>query len=281
MVAITQQTLMDEIRRQQKLAKSIATDQAAVSSGKSLTTPSQDPQAWVQVSEIAKSQAQQAAWSANVTYAQSRAAKADSNLEQISNLLSRARELMITASTTSLDEAGRTAVVSELQGIQANVSELLNEKDYQGLPVFDETTPISVPVSRGIQLDAVGTRQSVSENIDVGGTPMSLDDMLSAAITSVQNDDQAAMQTAMTGLNAGIDHIVNEQSLQGVRGNRLDAASSRLTEVDLTLAERRSGLEDTDLTETLAGLQAKLISLEAAQSAFVRINQQSLFDLLS
>jgi flagellar hook-associated protein 3 FlgL len=48
----------------------------------------------------------------------------------------------------------------------------------------------------------------------------------------------------------------------------------------LALTERRSSLEDTDLTETITKLQNKLTTLEAAQSAFARISRQSLFDLI-
>ena len=47
MVAITYQTMTDEIRRQQRLSQAITDDQAAVSTGKRIRTPSQDPQAWV------------------------------------------------------------------------------------------------------------------------------------------------------------------------------------------------------------------------------------------
>ncbi|MET0364188.1 MAG: flagellin, partial [Sphingobium sp.] len=39
-------------------------------------------------------------------------------------------------------------------------------------------------------------------------------------------------------------------------------------------------LEDTDLTEAVTKVQAKLTTLQAAQAVFSKINQQSLFDLL-
>ncbi len=281
MVAITQQTLADEVRRMQKLSRSILEDQSAISTGKKLTTPSQDPQAWVQVSELGRAQAQQAAWTANVAYAQTRASKADSNLGEINNLFTRAKELMITASTTTLDAAGKIAVAKELEGIRASVSDLLNEKDYQGTPVFDDGNAILVPLARGINVEAVGTRQSVSSGIDVNGTPMSLDQILSDAIDAVNTGTSADLTAAQDAVGNGLDHVILQQTIQGVRGDRLDAAQDRLSDTDLTLADRRSGLEETDYTETLAGLQSKLVTLQAAQSAFARINQQSLFDLIS
>jgi flagellar hook-associated protein 3 FlgL len=281
MVAITQQSLSDEIRRQQKLARAIASDQAAISSGNKISAPSQDPQTWVQISEIGRAQAEQGAWAANVAYGKTRASKAESNLDEIGNLISRARELTISAANGSLDAPGKSAVATELQTIKGSINELLNEKDYQGVPVFDNNTQIAVPVSRGLNIPVVGTRQDISDGIDVGnGANMTLDQIFDAAIAAVQADDASAQTTTVGYFDSATSHIVLEQSVQGVRGDRLDAATDRLTDIDQSLTERRSGLEDTDLTETLTRMQARLLSLEAAQSALARINRQTLFDLI-
>ena len=75
--------------------------------------------------------------------------------------------------------------------------------------------------------------------------------------------------------------MIVAQSLQGVRTQRLEDIGERLTDNALALTERRSTLEDTDLTETITKLQQKLTTLEAAQAAFARISQKSLFDLIS
>lgn len=280
MVAITAQTLADEIRRQKALSQSIVADQTAVSSGKRLTKASQDPLAWVQVSDLARQQSQQAAWTSNVSYAQSRSAKASSNLEELYNLFNRGQELMITASTASTNESGRAAITAELNNIRAVANELINETDFQGTPVFDNGTSTAIPVSRGINLQVVGTREQVSTGIDVGGTAMSIDDILANAIAAVSTGTEADRSAALDGLRKGLDHVINQQTSQGVRGDRLDTAKDRLVDVDLTLTERRSILEDTDLTETLANVQSKLTTLEAAQAVFAKINQQTLFDLI-
>ena len=280
MVAITANTLKDEILRQQQLARSIAVDQTAISTGKTLTSASQNPLAWVQVSDLARQQAQQAAWQTNVAYGQSRASKAETNLKELNNLYTRAQELLITASTAAVGDTGKAAVLAELTNIRQVASGLINEKDYQGTPVFDETQATAIPVARGINLDSVATRQRVSEGIDVNGTPMSLDDMLGAAINAISSGDETARSNALTGVKAGINHIILQQAEQGVRGDRLDQAASTLTDTDLDLTDRRANLESTDLTSTIAGLQGKLLTLQAAQATFARINQQSLFDLL-
>ncbi|HEX5536655.1 MAG TPA: flagellin [Sphingobium sp.] len=280
MVAITSQSMTDEILRQQRLSQRITDDQAAVSTGKRVRMPSQDPQAWVQISEIGQAQAQNAAWIDTISYGQARAQKAEANLQEVNSLFSRARELMVNAATSTLDAAGQAAVVAEIQAIRSSVSELLNQKDYQGVPVFDDTTSIKVPVSRGLALDVVGTRQSIETGITVGGVPRTLDDILAEAETAAASPVQADRQNSLKSLEAGLDHIILAQSVQGIRGDRLEAVERRVSDTKLDLSERRSKLEDTDLTETIARIQANLLSLEAAQAAFARINRQTLFDLI-
>lgn len=280
MVGITNKTLIAEIRRQQQLSQSIVDGQTAISTGITLTKPSDNALAWVQVSEIGKAQSQQSAWQANVIYGSSRAANAEANLQQINTLLVRAQELVTSARNGSLNDSNRTAIVEEMKTIRATVTSLLTQSDYQGVPVFDDTQSVLVPVSRGLNLAVVGTRQEVSEGIDVGGTPMSLDGILAQGITALESGTDADLVTALDGIKTGQSHIVVEQAKQGVRGDRLDTIGDRLTTVDLDLAERRQGLEATDLSQVISSLKSKLLQLDAAQSAFARINQQTLFDLI-
>jgi flagellar hook-associated protein 3 FlgL len=281
MVAITRQTLADEIKRQQKLTQEITQAQIAVSSGKKLTAPSDDVQSWVEISEIGKMQASNAAWTDNAAYGESRSSKAETNLSEINNLMIRAQELLIAAASAAGGTEGRTAILADLNGIRETLSTLLNETDYQGVPVFDDSTTVKIPVGRGIQLEAVGTRQSVAEGIDVNGTAMSLDAILASAIAAVTSGDNAAQTAALSSVEKGLSHVIGEQSKQGIRAERLSSVADRLNDAALSLDEKRSTLEDTDLTETIAKMQQKLLTLEAAQAAFARINQKSLFDLIS
>jgi len=280
MVGITNKTLIAEIRRQQQLSQSIVEGQTAISTGITLTKPSDNALAWVQVSEIGKAQAQQSAWAANVSYGTARAANAEANLEQITTLLVRAQELVTSARNGSLNTSGRAAIVEEMKTIRTTIDSLLNQQDYQGVPVFDDTQSVLVPLSRGLNLAVVGTRQEVSEGIDVNGTPMSLDGILAQSITALESGTDADLVTSLGAIKMGQTHIVVEQAKQGVRGDRLDVIGERLKTVDLDLGERREGLESTNLAEVISSVKSKLLQLEAAQSAFARINQQTLFDLI-
>ena len=281
MVGITNKIMIAEMRRQQKLSQSIVDGQTAISTGITLNKPSDDALAWVQVSDIGRSQAQQAAWQANVSYGTTRAATAESNLSEINNLLTRAQELVTSARNGSLNDTSRAAIVEELGTIRTTIDEMLNQKDYQGTPVFDEGQSTLVPVSRGLNLAVVGTRQEVSEGIDVDGAAMSIDEILAASIAAIEGGVDADIAGALDGVKAAQSHITIEQAKQGVRSDRLEVIGTRLTDIDIDLTERRANLESTDLQEVISRVQSQLLQLEAAQSAYARINQQTLFDLIS
>ena len=280
MVGITNKIMLAEMRRQQKLSQSIVDGQTAISTGITLNKPSDNALAWVQVSDIGRAQAQQAAWQANVSYGTTRAATAESNLSEINSLLTRAQELVTSARNGSPNDTSRAAIVEELGTIRTTIDEMLNQTDYQGTPVFDDGQSTLVPVSRGLNLAVVGTRQEVSEGIDVNGAPMSINDVLSASISAIQSGVDADIATSLDGVKAAQAHITVEQAKQGVRSDRLEVIGDRLTDVDIDLTERRAYLESTDLQQVISRLQSQLLQLEAAQSAYARINQKTLFDLI-
>ncbi|EQB31993.1 flagellin [Sphingobium ummariense] len=281
MVGITNKIMLAEIRRQQQLSKSIIDGQTAISTGITLNKPSDNSLAWVQVSDIGRAQAQQAAWQTNVSYGTTRASNAEANLEEVNNLLVRAQELLTSARNGALNDTSRAAIVEEMKTIRTTIGELFNQKDYQGVPVFDDGQSVLVPVSRGLNLAVVGTRQDVSEGVDVGGNKMSIDSILDQGITALEGGEDGDIADALDAVQAGQNHVVVERAKQGVRSDRLDVVGTRLTDVDLDLDERRQGLESTDLPTVISTVKSQLLQLEAAQSAFARINQKTLFDLIS
>lgn len=277
MVFITSQSLNAEILRQQNLARDIANEQIKISTGKKINQPADNPQDWVQISNIGRQQSINDAWASNADFAKSRSAAAASNLKDINALMTRVTELLVESASTSQDSPGRAAVAKSIEGIKQSVHDLLNQTDYQGTPIFDDQYTVNIPVGAGLAVDAVATRQSISDN--AVGT-MSVEDVLQHAIDAVKTGTAADMNQALTNSRAALDHVIVAQSIQGVRQQRIDDIAERITDKKLALTERRSGLEDTDVGEVITKLQSKLTTLEAAQAAFARIGKQSLFDLL-
>jgi flagellar hook-associated protein 3 FlgL len=276
MVFITTQSVSAEILRQQRMAQEIAGEQAKISTGKKINQASDNPHDWVQISQIGRRQSINAAWQGNLTFAESRATQASTNLSEINNLMTRVTELVVASTSTADGSPGREAVAKELEGIRSTISDLLNQTDYQGTPVFDHPNAVMIPLSAGLVAEAVPTRAGISENaVGTRSIDQVLQDTIAAVRTGTADDRSAALQDARTAL----DHVIVQQSIQGVRSQRLEDIGDRLKTSSLALKERRSTLEDTDVTETITKLQSKLLTLEASQLAFARISKKSLFDL--
>lgn len=281
MISGTRYQLRLETNRQLKLAEQIARGQAEISTGKRVIAPSDDPAAAARISDIARTQANEATWRTNVSRAFALSESADDVLATIVTAYDRANELMLAASNGTLSGENRQAIALELASIADEVATLRDTRDSRGELLFAAGTPLGIPVGPDLTLTAVAGRTAVFDTVTVAAGTSDLVTILRAAAGAVAANDLPAITAALRNVAAGSSHVVAARGEQGARGARIDAVAERLQTSKLALKEERSGLEDADVIEVVADIQAKQLSLEAAQAAFARINRQNLFDLIS
>ncbi|HWW64273.1 MAG TPA: flagellin [Sphingomonadaceae bacterium] len=285
MISGTRYQLSAEIARQTQLAQQIARAQSDISTTTRIQAPSDDPAAAARIAVIGRSQANEAVWSTNVEMAAAIASRGDTTLGTVTNAINRALELMTSASTATLNDSDRQAIAVELRGIAQDITAASNEKDSNGNPLFPTGASPRIPVGNNLFVSPTASRAEIFEGIDTPSGPMDMASIINAAADAVVLTDPtaraAATGDALTAVNAASTRITAAAGDQGVRGKQIDAARDRLTASTQALAEERTTLESTDITATVAKLQSMLLSLQAAQTTFARINQASLFDLLS
>lgn len=284
MISGTRYRLNAEIARQSRLAQEIARAQTDISTEKRLQVASDDPVAAARIADIRRAQENEKAWAANVESSAALASRADNALATVASALDRARELMVSANNDTLSTSGRAAIAVELRGIVADINNYANQRDARGQPLFPSDAPLEVPIGGGLYANATLSRAVAFDGVATSGGPKSLADIVGDAADAIELADPAARRTAsnasLAEVSAANDHIATTRSQQGVLAARLDAVRERLANSGLVLAEERGALEDTDIPATVTKLQARLLSLQAAQSVFARISSQSLFDLL-
>ena len=284
MISGTRSRLSVEIARQSRLAQEIARGQADISSGKRLQAPSDDPAASARVADIRRTQADQKVWSANVEAASSVAAQVDGTLTGVATAFDRARELMLAASSDTLNDSDRSAIAVELRGIADDIASYAAERDSRGYPLFPATDALLIPIAPSVRVAATASLADVFQNVQTAGGPMDLEQIVRNAADAVEITDKttrtATTATALAAIESGADHLSSVRAEQGVRAARIDSVRERLASSGVLLEEERGNLEGTDLTATIARINAKQLSLEAAQSVFARLNRRTLFDLL-
>jgi flagellar hook-associated protein 3 FlgL len=283
MISSTRYRATAEINRQTDLAKQIADLQESVSTGKRISKPSDDPGAAQRISEIRQTQADQVVWTNNANMGTAIAASVDSSLSNISDLLDRAKELVLSGRNDTTSTTDRSAITQELQSIIDDMNSASAASDPTGAPLYPTGTPLTIPVSDTLSLPATAQRDQVFGNVTTASGTQTLQQILSDAITAINGSSATRatdIQTSLDSLDAASAHITQVRADQGVRAQRFDAASDDLANTGTDLATERSGLEDTDLTYALSEFQSKQTALQAAQTLFAQTNKSSLFDLM-
>lgn len=283
MISSTRYRAAAEINRQTDLSKQIAQLQESVSTGKRITRASDDPGAAARVSEIRQIQADQVVWNNNVDMGTSIASTVDNSLGNMQTLLNRAKELVLSGRNDTTSPQDRSAITSELQSIIADLNSGSTASDPTGAPLYPTTTPLLIPVSDTLSLPATAQRDQVFGNVTTANGTETLQQILGDAITAINGSGAtrgAAIQTSLDSIDAGVTHVTQVRSDQGVRAQRFDAAKQDLDSTGSDLEQERSDLEDTDLTYALSEFQSKQTALQAAQTLFAKTNKSTLFDLL-
>jgi flagellar hook-associated protein 3 FlgL len=112
-----------------------------------------------------------------------------------------------------------------------------------------------------------------------------LDELLAALGRGADTPESRAqlstdLNKAMAQLARSMDHVDNLRAETGARIAALDSAAAQREDLDYQLAESLSSLRDLDYAEALSRLNQQAVGLQAAQTAYTRIGQMSLFDVL-
>lgn len=265
-----------EIARQTKLADALERTQIQISTGKRLQRMSDDPVAARRIQTIGTTQASMASWATNIKTAQAQSSQADGVLKSTSDLLVRARELTLAASSDTASPADRATIAAELKTIADQIDGLAATRDSNGEPLFATAEARVVRFDADISFAAV---PSAADTFVIGGN--SLSTSIRDIATAVAAGDKAMMGTGLTTLTGAVDHVANQNAAIGLSAGRLERIGDSLEARGIEIADERQSVEETDLSSAIAQLNAQELTLSAAQAAFAKINRQTLFDLLT
>ncbi|MEM9500569.1 MAG: flagellar biosynthesis protein FlgL [Pseudomonadota bacterium] len=284
------------------LRNSLESLQTQVATGQRLTRASQDPAAAARLRALTRSETLGAIEEDNAAKLSQDLTSAATELEGVSNLISRARELALQAANDTTGVSGREAIAAELEQLseelftRANGLTLTDEPLFAGTaggPAYtrDASGAVtyagnadagSVPVAPGTAIERGVTGPQVFE-FDVNGTPtttFALISGLSDALRGGAADPGAVARDALVGFDAALDASTRNQTVIGTRLAWVEVVQQNQVDRSISLAEERSKVGDTDISDTIARLQQTLTALEATQSTFTRVSSLTLFNAL-
>lgn len=241
---------------------------------------------------------------ANIASLSSRLSFVEAELGSVSDLMHRARELMISGANATQSAESRSTLALEMRALGEDLLRIANGQDGQGRYLFagqdDATTPFVEAVgvnyqgatsARQIEVDQSATMangltgDAVFLNGPAGDLFAMFDELADtlemptpdAASTAQRNAD---MDAGLARVDDALNHVLDLRTGLGVDLQRLDTAAERISALQISVQTDSSGLRDTDVAQTLSQLAQELTALEAAQKTFTRIQSLSLFNYL-
>jgi flagellar hook-associated protein 3 FlgL len=105
-------------------------------------------------------------------------------------------------------------------------------------------------------------------------------EVLASLKSALESGDGAAISQAATALTAFQTQVLDAQSVNGVRQDRLDTAGSCLADLDAKLSDLVDNTETADTAELAVQFSQQEVALEASYSLASRVGGLSILDFL-
>ena len=278
------------------VAERLSATQQRIASGKMINVPSDDPFGTSRALQLRSDLEENRQYQRNVDESSAWQDVTDTALGQIGDFALRARDLVVQAASDTSGPAGRAAIASEIDQLVQAVKGEANAQ-YAGRYVLAGTKTTAQPYSQSNDAYAgdastvtreIGKAVQVGINVPgsavVGSWNGTTGTGLIGVLRTVQNDLQAGNTTALgndlQALDAAHDALVAARAQSGALTNRLDAAKSRLGQIEGTTTKLLSDTEDADMAKTLVDYSTQQAVYQAALKAGAQLIQPSLLDYL-
>lgn len=297
---MTQRTVLADLNR---VNERLTRTQAKVASNREITRPSDDPFNTARALALRTSIDGTKQYQRNIQDAQGWQDTAETALDTITQAVHKASELLTQGATDTADPAARDAIARELDQVIEAIKQNANAT-YRGRYVFAGTATDSPPYQRtpepyvpgadAYQGALVVIERQIGPGVDLpigilgtdvlGGGPAAADGkllhVLREAAAHLRAGDGAAVRGDAGRLQGNLDTLLGVRAQNGARQNRLDAALSRLTQVEESALKQLSETEDADIAKTLIDFSSQQAAYQAALKAGASIVQNSLMDFL-
>ena len=202
----------------------------------------------------------------------SMAQTAEGALSEVTNMLQRVRELAVQGASDTYSAGDRTKMQSEVTQLQAQITDVLANTEFNGNKLFDGTAGTAGTVKIQVGATASDTINLTFGNVSAGPGVAAA---LAVNLTTPGATDLANISTAL-------DEISSTRANLGASQNRLESAINNLTSNATNLSDARSRIEDADYSsETTAMAKAQILSqASTAMLAQANQSQQNVLSLL-
>jgi len=186
---------------------------------------------------------------------------AEGAMQEVSNNLSRMRELAVQSSNGTLNATDRATLDNEFQELVLEIDRIAGQTTFNGVNLLDGSTA-SLDIQVGV---------NAGETITVA-----LADSTAAtlAIDTLDVTSAANANTAIAAIDAAVDTISTNRGTLGASQNRMTSAIASIATARENLSASESRIRDVDVAYETADLTRNSILQQAAVSILSQANMQ-------
>lgn len=291
---ISDQTVVNRMLSQIALSqRRLSEAQERVGSGLRIRRPADDPYGTSRIMAARSELERNQQYDRNVAVALSDLAATEAALVRFADVLDRASELAIQASTDSVGAAGRQAIALEVEQLIAAAITAGNSAQggrYLFAGQLTDTAPF-VPDDPNTPtvINYVGDTGNIDREI-AKGTRIAVNltgnrvQALYAALIKFRDDlladDGAALNLDVGALETQLDNLLELRSEVGAKMRRVETAQTQLEENKVQVRTMMAQIEQADLAEAIVELQMRETAYQAALGAAGRTLGISLLQFL-
>ena len=282
-----QSLLQDIARAQERVQKA----QNEVSSGKKVSSPSDDPTAATDIIRLNSEKSEADQYSRNLTFAKSKLQITDNALDSVEQMVERARTL---GQLSFGNPTAATAYVAEGSGLRDQILSVANTT-HAGRFIFGGSVTTTLPYLKNA--DSSVTYQGNSEAMPLQVTRNSTlqtqvagSEVFSGSVNifTVMSNLAAAMQSSdKAGIDAQVKNLEQFSNVVSVARSKIGGYLNLATNVESELSSGKLARESqlskeqaADLAKSISELTMSQQGLQAALAVGARISQLTILDYL-
>lgn len=272
-----------------------------ISSGNQMSAPSDNPYSWAQAMNVQQGLQQYTSLQSNLSFATGWEQATSSALSQLSNLVSQAKQVAISASDQSGTNSS-SSYVTEVNGILQQALSLANTQ-YNGQYIFAGTATGTSPYSADSltysgDSGSINVRTSLNNgssgntsainltgsdvfSYQSGGSTLNVLSEIQGLGQAIQSGDTSTISNSITTLTDAFNNVNNQSEIEGARLSELTTQQSALTVFQTNDQGVLSNLKDTDMASATTKLQQVQTAYQAALQVTSLVSSLNLPSLLS
>jgi flagellar hook-associated protein 3 FlgL len=251
---------------------------AQVSSGMRVTTPSDDPTAWLAAQRTKLHQALSQGTGAAVADGRERLQVTDDALASIGDVLSQIRALAVQGASSTYSADNRVALGAQVRGLFLSALDSANVKGRDGEFLLAGTNSLAAPFdatgaySGDARVRALPSEGTLTAGVTIAGSDLTAANgvdvlpLLDRVATALSTNDMATLLAALPDLDTAVKQVSTMRSHTGGAMAFLDQATTARATLEQDLQQTISRFVEADTVTAASELAKATQSLEISRA---------------